>query len=44
MKWNRPGGSPIYLKDTKEMNKFATANGWTKEAKKTNKKPAVKAK
>ena len=43
MKWNRPGGTPIYLKDTKEMDKFAKANGWTKEAKKVTKATAKKA-
>lgn len=43
MKWNRPSGTPIYLQDTKEMNKFATDNGWTKEARKTTKSPSKKA-
>ena len=41
MKWNRPSGKPIDLKDTPEMTKFAINNGWTKKkpvAKKTLKK------
>jgi len=43
MKWTRPSGSPIELKDTPEMEKFATDNGWTKEVKKPKKSKAKKA-
>jgi len=45
MLWNRPNGNPIELKDTPNMEKFATDNGWTKAKpeKKTTKKPAKKA-
>ncbi len=43
MIWMRPSGNPIELKDTPEMEKFATDNGWTKEVKKPVKK-AKKAK
>ena len=42
MLWNRPNGNPIELKDTPNMEKFATDNGWTKSVKKA-KKPAKKA-
>ena len=30
MIWTRPSGSTIELKDTPNMEKFATDNGWTK--------------
>ena len=30
MKWLRPSGNPIELKDTPEMEELATSNGWTK--------------
>ena len=33
MIWNRPGGSPIELQDTKNLNAFAVAKGWTAEVK-----------
>jgi hypothetical protein len=31
MKWIRPSGTSIELKDTPELDQFATASGWTKE-------------
>ena len=37
MLWNRPNGNPIELKDTPEMEKLATSNGWVKPVKKTKK-------
>ena len=33
MIWNRPGGSPIDLQDTENLNAFAIAQGWTAEVK-----------
>ena len=38
MKWNRPNGKPIELKDTPNMEEFAKAQGWTKPKKKATKK------
>lgn len=31
IKWIRPSGSVIELKDTKELESFATSQGWTKD-------------
>ena len=31
IKWNRPSGSTIELKDTEELESFATSQGWTKD-------------
>lgn len=41
----RPENNPIELKDTPEMEKFATDKGWTKKkpSKKAVKKPSKKA-
>lgn len=46
MFWMRPNGNPIELKDTPNMEKFATDNGWTKvkPEKKVEKKQTKKAK
>lgn len=38
MIYTRPSGNPIELKDTPEMERFASDNGWEKE------KPLKKAK
>ena len=38
MKWNRPSGNPIELKDTPEMEELALSNGWTKPKVKKPKK------
>ena len=45
MIWMRPSGNTIELKDTPNMEKFATDNGWTKAKpeKKAKKKQSEKA-
>lgn len=31
IKWTRPSGTSIELKDTKELESFAISQGWTKD-------------
>ena len=33
MLWTRPGGSPIELQDTENLNAFAKSKGWIAEEK-----------
>ena len=42
IKWERPSGSIIELKDTENFDRYARANGWKKKSRKSKKVEVIK--